>query len=85
MSGVGLGVLFGELDHTSNTDVLKLHTANFLRTLRAVNPRFAEMQGGMPAQQVGVIFTGRIYVLKQVLMNRRMLVNAGGSSLPPLK
>jgi hypothetical protein len=45
-------VLFGELDNTSNTDVLKLHTASFLRALRAANPRFAELQGGMPAQQV---------------------------------
>ncbi len=48
----GLGTLFAQLDSATNTDILKLHTASFLRTLREVNPRFAEMHQGHPAQQV---------------------------------
>ncbi len=47
----GLARLMHEVDATSNTDLLRLQTAQFLQALRAANPRFGEMQNGAPVQQ----------------------------------
>ncbi len=46
-----LARLFGELETTTNTDGLRVHTALFLAALRAANPRFGEVSGDIPAQQ----------------------------------